>query len=536
MRTIFYWMRVIKVMLVYRLDVLVFGNTWAPSKICHLFLFGQRHRALSAMERGQRLRMALEHLGPIWIKFGQLLSTRYDLLPSDIIESLAMLQDAVTPFPPEVAEQLIQQQLQQPIEAVFTQFDRQPLAQASIAQVHTARLKREGREVVIKLLRPGIAKKIRRDVHCLYGVARCLAWCLADAERLKPMAVVAELEHSLKQEICLLTEAANATTLKRHFPDRHPLLVPEVFWDYCTPKMMVMERIHGVQISDVAALEKAGVNFEKLAKLGVDLFFTQVLRDSFFHADMHPGNVFVDVSDPENPGYVVVDFGIMGTLNPEDQRYIAENLLAFFNRDYRRVAVLHVASGWVPADTRIDQFEAAIRTVCEPIFSRPLKDISFGLLFMQLLKTARTFKTDIQPQLILLQKTLLSVESLGRRLYPELNLWQTAQPQLARWVKQQVGVSGLWRKSQEKLPLWLENMPELPELVYHLLQKANAPQQPITPKAPRVKRWPSVAFGVVLGCVLWSGLGHVEPASLISFRQTAWRQPTEISHDVALVS
>ncbi len=506
MYALFYGGRVLALFLLFRLDAFVWGERWwLPSRWVHACLWSRQHRMIATMARGQRLRMALERLGPIWVKFGQLLSVRYDVLPEDVVAALALLQDAVTPFPGEEAVTLVQQALGQPVEAVFENFELTPLAQASIAQVHAAKLKADGAEVVVKLLRPGIHKKIKRDLRCLYGVAHLLHRLLPDAARIKPVSVVAELEYSLQQELCLRTEAANAMTLKRHFPDEHPLKVPAVYWDHCRDNMMVMDRVDGIRISDVEALKRAGVDMALLAKRGVDLFFTQVLQHSFFHADMHPGNIFVDVRDPKNPGYVLVDFGIMGALSPTDQRYIAENLLAFFKRDYRRVALLHVESGWVPANTRIDQFEAAIRSVCEPIFAKPLKDISFGLLFMQLLRIARQFHTDIQPQLILLQKTLLNVESLGRRLYPELNLWETAHPILEKWVKSQMGWSGFVEKSKTRLPIWLEQCPELPEMVHRFLAQSTRQSPPVIVQAPKPQTWPTLCLGMVLGCVLWVG-------------------------------
>lgn len=518
MLTLIYILRAFRICIGYQLDCLVLPKLLAPSTYLFFFVRTEHRQQIRQMNRGQRLRHALECLGPMWVKFGQLISTRYDVLPNDVIEALVLLQDSVTPFSERKAELMICNQLKKPFEEVFEVFEKTPLASASIAQVHAARLKQEGIDVVVKILRPNIHKKIKRDLTCLYTLARMIAWLASDAERLKPVEVVRELERSLNEEVNLLSEAANATTLKRHFPERHPLLVPDVYWDYSTKEMMVMERIDGVNISHIDTLKEKKVDLEQLAKLGVELFFTQVLRDSFFHADMHPGNVFVDVSEPNRPGYIVVDFGIVGTLNPEDQRYIAENLLAFFNRDYRRVAVLHVESGWVPSDTRIDQFESAIRTVCEPIFARPLKDISFGLLFMQLLKTARRFKTEIQPQLILLQKTLLSVESLGRRLYPELDLWETAKPQLEKWVGRQVGIQGLLQKSKERMPLWLENMPELPDLMYRWLvmqNKTGQLKQQVLTSAPKNHGWGYVFIGIFIGIGLLFFAEHFVVITLV---------------------
>ncbi len=421
--------------------------------------------------RGVRLRLALEELGPIFVKFGQIVSTRRDLVPDDIAEELAKLQDRVPPFPAREARALIEHAFGCGVDTVFKQFDAEPFASASIAQVHGAVLP-NGREVVVKVLRPNIESVIRRDVALMYRVAGFAERYWKDGRRLRPREVVGEFEKTIWDELDLQREAGNASQLRRNFQGSPLLYVPEIEWPWTRRNVMVMERIYGTQVSDIAALKAAGTDMQRLAERGVEIFFTQVFRDSFFHADMHPGNVFVDIKNPREPRYVAVDFGIMGSLNPIDQRYLAENFLAFFRRDYRRVAVLHVESGWVPNNTRVDEFEAAIRTVCEPIFERPLKDISFGHLLLRLFQTARRFNMQIQPQLVLLQKTLLNIEGLGRELYPDLDLWKTAKPFLERWMSEQVGWRGLLQKLRTDLPLWGERLPELPLLAHQVLTQA----------------------------------------------------------------
>ncbi len=418
--------------------------------------------------RGKRIRCALEELGPIFVKFGQILSTRRDLLPDDISLELARLQDRVPPFPGEQARALVEQAYGQPVNEVFERFDETPLASASIAQVHTARLK-SGEEVVIKVVRPGIQKRILRDVSLLDYVAGLAERYWREGRRLRPREVVGEFETTLRDELDLLREAANASQLRRNFQDSSILYVPEIYWPYCRRNVMVMERIHGIPISDIDRLRDAGIDLKSLSERGVEIFFTQVFRNNFFHADMHPGNIFV----AENGQYLAVDFGIMGTLSPVDQRYLAENFLAFFQRDYRKVAELHVASEWVPADTRVDEFESAIRTVCEPIFERPLREISFGNLLLRLFQTARRFNMEVQPQLVLLQKTLLNIEGLGRQLYPDLDLWQTAKPFLERWMSEQVGTRALLNNLRTSVPKWTETLPEVPELIHHTLKQAS---------------------------------------------------------------
>ena len=423
--------------------------------------------------RAVRLRRALEDLGPIFVKFGQILSTRRDLLPEDIAQEFASLQDRVPPFPGETASRIVRDALGRPVEEMFSEFEREPLASASIAQVHSARL-RDGREVVVKVVRPGIDTVIRRDVSLLHLVADLAHRYWPDARRLHPREVVAEYEKTILDELDLLREAASASQLRRNFDGSDLLYVPEVHWELTRRRVMVMERVSGIPISNVDALLDAGIDLRVLAERGVEIFFTQLMRHNFFHADMHPGNIFVDRAHPDRPSYIAVDFGIMGSLSEQDQRYLAENFLAFFNRDYRRVAALHVESKWVPPDTRIDEFEAAIRSVCEPIFDRPLKEISFGRVLVQLFQTARRFHMEVQPQLVLLQKTLLNIEGLGRQLYPELDLWETAKPFLDRWMREQLGTRALLREIGRQAPKWGETLPALPGLAYETLKLARS--------------------------------------------------------------
>lgn len=419
------------------------------------------------LPRGARIRRSLEDLGPIFIKFGQILSTRRDLLPDDIADELAQLQDNVPAFPGNLARVIIEKSFGHPLTDVFTEFDEQPLASASIAQVHTATLL-DGREVVVKVVRPDIEKVIRRDIALMYTVAGLAARYWADGHRLRPQEVVAEFEKTILDELDLMREASSASMLRRNFAGSDLMYVPEIHWPLARKNVMVMERIHGIPVGNIEILKEQGVDLKRLAEHGVEIFFTQVFRDNFFHADMHPGNIFVEPSGR----YIAVDFGIMGTLSHDDQHYLAGNFLAFFQRDYRKVAELHVESGWVPEGTRVEEFEAAIRTVCEPIFERPLKDISFGLLLLRLFQTARRFNMEIQPQLVLLQKTLLNIEGLGRQLYPELDLWQTAKPYLERWMSEQMGVRSILRSLRRNAPEWSEKLPEIPVLLHQWLTQA----------------------------------------------------------------
>jgi ubiquinone biosynthesis protein len=423
--------------------------------------------------RGERIRLALEDLGPIFVKFGQTLSTRRDLLPDDIALELAKLQDRVPPFPGALAIALIEKAYNVPLQSMFSYFEEKPLASASIAQVHAARLL-NGAEVVVKVVRPSIERTIRRDIDLLYITASLAERYWREGRRLRAREVVAEYEKTVFDELDLLREAANASQLKRNFNNSGILYVPEIYWPQTRRNVLVMERIRGIPISHTDELRKRHVNFEKLSERGVELFFTQVFRDSFFHADMHPGNIFVDASDPDDPKYIAVDFGIIGTLSPVDQQYLAENILAFFYRDYRRVAELHIESGWVPPGTRVDEFESAIRTVCEPIFERPLKDISFGLFLLTLFQTARRFNMEIQPQLVLLQKTLLHIEGLGRQLNPDLDLWKTAKPFLENWMKGRIGPKSVADRLKYNLPRWADQLPDLPNLIQGILRHANS--------------------------------------------------------------
>jgi len=416
---------------------------------------------------GVRIRRTLEDLGPIYVKFGQILSTRRDLLPDDIADELCKLQDRVPPFPGEQAVAVIESSLGQPVADLFDDFEVQPLASASIAQVHPARLK-DGREVVVKVLRPGIEKAIRRDLELLYTIARMAQRYSADLRRLRPLEVVQEYEKTIIDELDLTREAANAAQLRRNFLGSELLYVPEVHWDYSRPQIMVSERIYGIPVDEIDQLRANGIDLKMLGERGVEIFFTQVFRDNFFHADMHPGNIFVA---PDGQ-YIGVDFGIMGTLTTEDQRYLAENLLAFFHRDYKRVAELHVESGWVPAETRIDEFEAAIRTVSEPIWEKPISEISFGHFLLRLFQTARRFDMEVQPQLVLLQKTLLNIEGLGRQLYPELDLWTTAKPFMERWMAEQVGPKAFIKRVRQGMPQWSEDLPDVPRLAHRVLRQA----------------------------------------------------------------
>lgn len=422
--------------------------------------------------RSARLRMALEDLGPIFIKFGQMLSTRRDLLTPDLAVELSKLQDRVPQFSKEESRQIIEKSLGRPIEEMFATFEAEPIASASIAQVHAATM-HDGREVVVKVVRPNIEKTIQRDVDLMFILARLAQKYWPEGKRLRPVEVVEEYEKTIFDELDLMREAANCSQLKRNFEGSDALYIPGIDWDLTSDRVMVMERISGIPVGDMARLKELGVSMPKLAERGVEIFFTQVFKHNFFHADMHPGNIFVDASNPQDPKYIAVDFGIVGTLTPQDQRYLAENFYAFFRRDYRRVAELHVESGWVPATTRINDFEAAIRTVCEPIFERPLKEISFGHFLLRLFQTARRFNMEVQPQLVLLQKTLLNIEGLGRDLYPDLDLWKTAKPFIENWMHEQVGVKALARGVKQHLPRLLETLPETPLLLHDVINKAS---------------------------------------------------------------
>ncbi len=468
--------------------------------------------------RAERLRLALETLGPIFIKFGQALSTRRDLLPADLADELAKLQDRVPPFPVDEARQRIEAALGAPVGELFAEFETEPLGAASLAQVHGAVLK-TGEAVVVKVLRPGMRERIVQDLELMYAVAGIVATGSDDGRRLRPVEVVSEYEKTVLDELDLMREAGNAAQLRRQFLGSPIIHVPAVYWDLCRVDVMVMERVYGVQISDIAKLRELGTDFKKLGEYGVEIFFTQVFKHNFFHADMHPGNIFVDITDPANPRYAAIDFGIVGTLDTRDQHYLAANFLAFFDRDYRRVAQLHIDSGWVPPDTRIDELESAVRTVCEPIFNKPLSEISFGVVLLRLFEIARRFRMEVQPQLILLQKTLLNIEGLGRQLYPELDLWQTAQPILRQWMKEHLSPFAVLRSWRQQAPDVLEALKGAPALLQRGLRDLNqgkltlqlepqrlAALQAANEAANRRRDATVVACAGFLGGVLWCGL------------------------------
>jgi ubiquinone biosynthesis protein len=418
--------------------------------------------------RGEQLRLSCEKLGPIFVKFGQLLSTRPDLVPHDIVQELDQLQDNVPPFSTEEFRSIVVDGLEQPIDSLFATFDNKALASASVAQVHAATLK-DGKDVVVKVIRPGIDNIIHKDTKLLLWIAKKLERWLPDGARMKPVAVVKDYRNTIFDELDLQREAANASQMRRHFHNSSMLYIPEIYWDFCSKNVMVMERIYGVQISDITALHAQGTDMQKLSERAVEIFFKQVFEYNFFHADMHPGNIFVSAKNPKHPKFIAVDFAIVGSLAREDQYYLARNLLAMFRRDYRQVAELHVQSGWVPKDTKISDFEAAIRSVCEPIFEKPLAEISFGKVLINLFNTARRFNMEVQPQLVLLQKTLLNIEGLGRQLYPELDLWKTAHPYLERWLRNRFHPKTLFQELKRYGPEWLEKFPELPMKIYNNL-------------------------------------------------------------------
>lgn len=473
----------------------------------------------SPASRGERLRLALEALGPIFVKFGQALSTRRDLLPTDIADELARLQDNVPPFPGALAREAIERAYGAPLETRLTHFEEIPLAAASIAQVHAAQLP-DGREVIVKVLRPGMKSTIALDIEVLYALATLAQRWWAESRRLKPLEIVREYEQTILDELDLLREAANASQIRRNFAGSPLLYVPEVYWDYCRTDVMVMERIRGIPIGDLDQLRAAGTDFRRLAENGVEIFFTQVFRHNFFHADMHPGNIFVLAGNPAQPRYAAVDFGIVGTLDLRDQRYLAENFLAVFDRDYRRVAMLHIQSGWVPPSARIEQMESAVRTICEPIFDRPLKEISFGTVLLRLFEALRRFDGQIQPQLLLLQKTLLNVEGLGRQLYPELDIWQTASPVLRRWMRERMSPRTVLRDLRRGWPDVLEILKALPPHVQRMLERSRDGMLPVRAdglaleplrlelvERSRRRDRALVSSALLLGSVLWFGQG-----------------------------
>lgn len=473
----FKFLRVLKIARVaikYGLDDIAMSGLPIPrlAKLIDTMIFW---RDISA-PRGERLRRALEELGPIFVKFGQVLSTRRDLMPADIADELARLQDRVPPFDSDLAIAQITKSLRAPPSELFASFEREPVASASIAQVHFAVLK-DGREVAVKVLRPGMKRSIDDDVALMHVVAEWVEWLWADGRRLKPREVVGEFDKYLHDELDLMREAANGSQLRRNFADSKLLMVPEMMWDYCSSSVIVMERMKGIPISQIDRLVAAGIDMAKLSSDGVEIFFTQVFRDGFFHADMHPGNILVSI-DPATFGrYIALDFGIVGTLNDFDKDYLSQNFLAFFRRDYKRVAEAHIESGWAPKETRVDELESAVRACCEPIFDRPLRDISFGQVLLRLFQTSRRFNVEVQPQLVLLQKTLLNIEGLGRQLDPDLDLWKTAKPYLERWMQEQIGWRGLLERIKGEGPHLTKVLPQLPRLVHQALLHATHPRE-----------------------------------------------------------
>jgi len=462
----------------YRLDNL-FNTAQLPAPVRWLRFFIPAGKDLSNLPRGERLRLALQDLGPVYVKFGQILSTRRDLLPTDIADELALLQDQVPPFPGEEAREIIEKALGKPVDEIFASFDTKPLASASIAQVHPARL-HDGREAVVKVVRPGIDKQLRKDIDLLKTLAR-----LADkfagrfipgGARVQPLAVVREFETIVFDELDMQRESANASILRRNFKDSKDLYIPEVYWQWCKQRVMVMERVSGLPIGDIEGLRKHGVNLKKLARRGVRVFYTQVFRDNLFHADMHPGNILVDATDPDEPTFIAMDFGIVASLTPKDLYYISENFMALFNQDYRRVATLHIEAGWVPGNTRVDELEAAVRTVGEPNFTRPMNEVSFGKLLFDLFSVARRFQLTIQPQLLMLQKTLLNIEGLGRQLDPDLEIWSVSKTELETILKEKNSPDKIIHDLREHLPRWLAQAPEVRGLARNILVRANNEQ------------------------------------------------------------
>lgn len=458
----------------YRLDKL-FNTSQLPASIRWLRVFMPTGKDFSASPRGERLRLALQDLGPVYVKFGQILSTRRDLLPLDIADELALLQDQVPPFPGEEARQIIENELGKPIDEVFASFDTRPLASASIAQVHPATLQ-DGREAVVKVVRPGIDKQLRKDIDLLKTIARLAEKFMRNGARVRPLEVVREFETVVFDELDMQREAANASILRRNFKHSSDLYIPEVYWQWCKQRVLVMERVSGLPVGDIEGLRAHGVDLKKLARRAVRIFYTQVFRDNLFHADMHPGNILVDASDPDDPTFIAMDFGIVASLTPKDLYYISENFMALFNQDYRRVASLHIEAGWVPANTRVDALEAAVRTVGEPNFTRPLNEVSFGKLLFDLFSVAHRFQLTIQPQLLMLQKTLLNIEGLGRQLDPELDIWSVAKPELEAILKEKNSPVKLIRELREHLPRWLAQAPEIRGLAHNILIRANNQQ------------------------------------------------------------
>ena len=478
-------LRIQRVLMKYGLDDVISATHFL--RPLRFFFYLLPRRCSSTAPLGERIRLALEELGPVFVKFGQAISTRRDLLPLVVADELAKLQDTVPPFPAEQAKEILSAAYGKPVDEVFKRFDFEPLAAASIAQVHSAQMP-NGKEVVLKVLRPGVQERIESDLGVLHMIARLADKYWEHGKRLRPLEIVAEYERTIIDELDLMREAANTAQLKRNFAGSDMLYVPDVYWDYCRPEVLCQERIYGTPVSDMDALKSAGTNIQVLAENGVEIFFTQVFKHNFFHADMHPGNIFVITTDPEMPKYAAVDFGIVGTLSPTDQRYLAENFLAFFDRDYYRIAKLHIDSGWVPEGTRVDQLEAAVRTVCEPIFNKPLAEISFAQVLMRLFRVAQRFDVEIQPQMILLHKTLFNIEGLGREMYPQLDLWKTAHPVLKRWMSEQVGGRAMLDDLRQNLPQLRDALRELPGVVQHLAEQIKSGDLQLKMDSPELKQ------------------------------------------------
>ncbi len=493
-----------------------------------LYMMPWRYLVPAKAPRGVRLRLALENLGPVFIKFGQVLSTRRDLLPLDVADELKFLQDRVPPFSSKEAISIIEKALGKSIDELFANFDPKPLASASVAQVHTAEFF-TGEQAVVKVIRPGIEKTIKKDIALLFTLAYWVEELWSEGKRLHLVEVVGEYELSLADELDLRKEAANASQLRRNFEESAILYIPEIYWDYTRQNVLVMERINGIPVAEIEQLNAINVDMKLLAERGVEIFFTQVFRDSFFHADMHPGNIFVSPESGSDPKYIAVDFGIVGSLTLEDQIYLARNLLAFFTRDYRQVAQLHIDSGWVPAATNVTAFETAIRSVCEPIFEKPLKDISFGQVLLGLFQTARRFNMEVQPQLVLLQKTLLNIEGLGRQLYPDLDLWETGKPYLEAWMKERVGPKAVVKNMLQQAPDWIDKLPQLPQLAFDVLQQSkqrNVFNQQLIEQEQKHRQLRSKSTGKkvimtagLLLAALWFGY---EPAQMV-MQQIEWQ-------------
>ncbi len=509
----------------YRLDNL-FSGSRVTGRFKPLFALFKLYPS-SDIERGRRLRLALEELGPIFVKFGQLLSTRPDLIAQDVVQELNHLQDNVAPFDNDTFRAIVEDSLGTSVEEFFTTFEHSPLASASVAQVHAAELK-SGEQVIVKAIRPGIEKTIRQDINLLLFFAKLIEKISSEGRRLRPVEIVEDYNNTIFDELNLALEAANASQLRRNFANSNNLYVPRVFWNYSKKNIMVMERIYGIPVTDIEQLNAQHTNMRLLAERGVEIFFRQVFEHNFFHADMHPGNVFVSREDPSRPTYIAVDMAIMGSLTREDQYYLARNLLAMFRRDYRQVAELHVSSGWVPAETSVSGFEAAIRSVCEPIFEKPLKEISFGEALITIFKTARRYDMPVQPQLVLLQKTLLNIEGLGRQLYPDLNLWDTAHPFLERWIKQRFHLSSLWKEFRHNAPEWMEKVPQMPHMLFDALDEikhvsstahdlVETQQQLLKVQRHRGRLRYAIALGAIAGAVYfsWPTITQIDGESLL---------------------